>query len=511
MKKSILKSTILVMCLTIVAKLFGFFKSVIQASVYGSNKLTDAFNIANGVVSDIIYMITTAIAFAFVPIYISKKKNDGINSTKRSTAVVVTSLGLMALVMSFFLMLSAPVIMRIIAPAYRGNQLKITILFFRIMVIGIVFSLETSIYQNILNAEKKFGFSAFTSIINSVTLILFIVIGYKSFGIYALVFAIPCSLILQFICLYFMGRGYGKITLKYGIKDKTVRILMLQALPVLISNATLQINQAVDRALLISVEIGAVTAVSYGAILYQFVSSIIGMPISSVIYTELSEQSADKNFDAIKQCLNSVIKVLSIICIPIMIFIFFFSKDIVEIVYGHGNYTKRAIMQSAEGLALYGLCLLPVVIKQVLTETFYSLHDMKYPMIIGIFEVITNITLSVVLTPVFGIAGVVGATAIACIIFMIIVYFAFSKKYIKIFEKHDVREFFCELGSLVICILVCIFLKKIDIGYTILNFIIRVVSVFVIDILYLYVTKNSILMDICKMLKRKMKTRYKSQ
>ena len=75
MVNNLIKSTILVAFLTIISKLFGFFKSVIQASYYGSSIYTDAFNMAYGVVGDILYMLTTSIAVAFVPYYISLKKD----------------------------------------------------------------------------------------------------------------------------------------------------------------------------------------------------------------------------------------------------------------------------------------------------------------------------------------------------------------------------------------------------------------------------------------------------
>ena len=66
-RKSILKATALVVGLTLVSKALGFLKSIIQASYFGATIYTDAYNIANGFVSNILFMLVTAISVSFVP------------------------------------------------------------------------------------------------------------------------------------------------------------------------------------------------------------------------------------------------------------------------------------------------------------------------------------------------------------------------------------------------------------------------------------------------------------
>ena len=74
MKRDILKATVTVFVLTLIAKAIAFGKSVLQASYFGATIETDAFNLSSGFVNNILYMITTALAVSFVPIYVKSKK-----------------------------------------------------------------------------------------------------------------------------------------------------------------------------------------------------------------------------------------------------------------------------------------------------------------------------------------------------------------------------------------------------------------------------------------------------
>ena len=166
MKQSITKSQIFL--LSIIAKIIAFVKSMIQASYYGATIQTDVYNMTNGIVSNVLYMFTTAVAVAYVPLYVQKKAK-GENSYKFAT-VTIAAIGL-TLVMEIF----ACPIMRMVAPGYTGEILSEAVVYFRVLMIGFTFSLVASLYQNILNAEKIYGYANFSSIINSTILITIII------------------------------------------------------------------------------------------------------------------------------------------------------------------------------------------------------------------------------------------------------------------------------------------------------------------------------------------------
>ncbi len=496
MKKSIFKATAIVFCLSLLAKITGFVKSIIQASYFGATIETDAFNVAHGFVSNILYMLTTAMAVAFVPLYIQRKINQ--HDEKKYATKVITALSLIAVGISLILIIIAPGVVKVIAPTYSGEIFITTIKYFRIMSIGFLFSLIVSLYTHLLNAEKIYGFSTVCSIINSIVLIVAIVFFADSWGVLVLAISVPVAYFIQWIVLYIKGRKYGKLSFKYGLKDEGIKILALQALPILISQATVEINQVVDRTLLSTVEAGVVTAVSYAAVLFQFVIAIVNAPLSTVMFTELAEAGAKNDNEEISKILISCYKILFIVCIPIIIVMLFCSTDIVSIVYGHGNFDSKAISSCAIGLSMYGLCLLPACIKTVLSRAYYAINDTKRPMTLGILEVVLNIGLSIALVKPLGVYGVVGATAIASVVFIIIMLINFNRRHIKVLNKKNVKSYWKILVGVLGLTGTMLFLNKIYFWNVYLDFIIKTIIAFVIFGIILFIVKEPMFFAIIK-------------
>ena len=101
----------------------------------------------------------------------------------------------------------------------------------------------------------------------------------------------------------------------------------------------------------------------------------------------------------------------------------------------------EAVAKCALGLKMYGICLLPSCIKTVLSRAYYAVNDTRRPMVIGVFEVAMNIGLSILLVKKFGILGVVGATAIASIVSVIVMLIDYNRKYINVISKQSVLSY----------------------------------------------------------------------
>ena len=473
MKKKVWKATLLVFVLSLAAKLIAFFKSIIQAAYFGTTQYTDAYNVSFGFVANILYMFTTAIAVAFVPLYI-RHKSVGREEGKKFASRVITFLLIFSVFITFILLLIAPGITTLIAPSYKGDIRQITIQYFRVMVLGFSFSLVANIYTNLLDSEKIYGFSTFGSIINSFILIAFIFLFSEQMGVWSLVVAVPVSYMAQWVMLYTRGRKYGSITFKYGLRDDSIKILIAQATPILISQATVEINQVVDRALLSSIGEGALTAVSYSTVLFQFASQLMQAPLQTVMFTELSEAGAKNDDKEISNILSSSYKLLIVLCVPVMMLIYFCGYDIVDIVYGHGRFSNDAVLQ-----------------------------DTVRPMILGMVEVAINITLSILFVKPFGIKGVVGATSIASVVMIIVMLVDFNRKYINAITMSSVKTYNKIFVGIVAVVIELIALKKCIFINSLLDFTIKTVIVFGTYFLILLALKDPSIISLWQKIKRK--------
>ena len=291
MRKTILKSAVLLSLFTIVGKGIGFLRMMVVAFLFGADYETDAYYLANGMVSNILYALTTAIAVSFLPIYIKKKVEKGKDETARYTSNIITVLSILSILVSLIVCIGAPFFAKLSAPTYNTEQLSQVTLYFRVLSVGIIFSLITSLLKSLLDAEEIYGYGALSGIIYSVVTMAFAVLFFKSLGIMSLVVSVPVAYFIQYIFLNVRVRTCVNIKFQFDLHDKDFKILVFTSIPVLLSNTTVEILQLVDRMLASFSAEGAVSALSYSANLNDLVISVISSSLITVFFTEFSNGS----------------------------------------------------------------------------------------------------------------------------------------------------------------------------------------------------------------------------
>ena len=398
-KNTFLDAAVILFFLTFVNKLLGFVKSMTIASIYGATIQTDAYYVAEGLMQNVLISISEALAVSFLPIYISIREKDKEDS-KGFTSRTMTDVFILAIFVSYF----------------------------RIMVWGMCFYMSNQLLQSLLNAEKNYGFSSLAAMMNNVILTAIVLLFGHKFGLTAMAVAVPVSYVVQYIFLQIRSKKYGCVTLKYGLRDSRITRLCIQTLPIFWGNAFSELNQLVDKSLLSGMEEGTVTAVSYAGVLYQFASNMIGIPMTTIIYTELAESFAAGKIKEGMEKMEKGIHISLFFCIPITIFIIMTADLIVSIAFGRGAFGEYAVALTAQGLRCYVLYLTAFCVNTLLFRACYSLGDTAMPMKIGMGTVGLNIVLSITLSKYLGLSGVVLATAISNIATCFFALYIFNRK-----------------------------------------------------------------------------------
>ena len=315
-KNTFLDAAVILFFLTFVNKLLGFVKSMTIASIYGATIQTDAYYVAEGLMQNVLISISEALAVSFLPVYIGIREKNREDSS-RFASRTMTDVFLLAIVVSVGLYISSPVLFRILFPTYTASESSLAVSYFRIMVWGMCFYMSNQLLQSLLNAEKDYAFSSLAAMMNNVILTAVVFLFGHQFGLPAMAVAVPVSYIVQYVFLQVKSRYYGRVTLKYGLRDSRITRLCIQTLPIFWGNAFSEINQLVDKSLLSAMEDGTVTAVSYASVLYQFASNMIGIPMTTIIYTELAESFAAGKIQEGIEKMKKGIHISLYFCIPI--------------------------------------------------------------------------------------------------------------------------------------------------------------------------------------------------
>lgn len=415
-KPNLIKSIGLLTVLMIISKVLSLIREVAIASFYGVSSSTDAYFVAGGFVTNVFFGITMALSTVFLPYYIDIRKKKSREEVDFECSSLITSLAVFVIILIAVLYVLAPWIIRLIAPEYRGDIFTEAVLFLRIYSVTILFSLFTNMFTSLLNAESRYGFGALASVVYSFTSIVCMIVLKKWIGVTALAISVPLSFFIQLLILIVNVRKYIKIRPVFILFNPAVKRLLWMMLPVLLSNATIEINQLLTRSLAAGLDEGAVSILSYSNTLFNFVSTLITTTFITIFFTELSNAAKDGAKKHYNNLISKALNILVVVLLPIATITSIFSVDIVKIAYGRGAFSQEAVTITASCLSIYAFAFVFDAIRNLLIKAYYAKNNTKTPLINSCISLIVTVGLSYLLTKQFGVNGIIMAITISILI-----------------------------------------------------------------------------------------------
>ncbi|SCY87106.1 murein biosynthesis integral membrane protein MurJ [Alkaliphilus peptidifermentans] len=423
------KSTIIIMIFILVSKILGFSRDILIASNYGAGEIADTFLIVFKASSIAIVMINSVVHTTLLPVLteISAKKgrakeiefvNEFING-----ALILT--GLIAILGWIF----SPLIIKILAPAFVGEQFKLAVELNRIGFPMIILVAAASTITIFLQKNEEFTIPAATGLPLNITYIVFLVFLSHRFGIkglmYTVLIAHSTQLFFQLPYAYKMGFRYK---FKISRSNPYLKKTLLLSAPIIIGAAIQQINTIIDRNIASRLEVGSISALTYAVRLEEFIVGVFIVAVSTVFFPMLTREFENNDYGEMKNIMGYGINFILMITIPATIGIILLAFPIVELLFQRNAFDQRATFMTANALIFYSVGLPGIGVREMLLRMFYSLQDTKTPMKNGIIAVIINITLNLILVRFMQHRGLALATGISALISATLLTISLKKK-----------------------------------------------------------------------------------
>ena len=374
---SFAKTGVLLLLLTIVAKLFAFGRELAVAAYFGSSSDTDSFFIANELIGNVVYGLTVALTVIFLPYYVEEKEKNGRVAANKLAGQTFIFFLIFTVLFSLLFFAIADIITKVVAPSVSVEQSQQITLFIRVLLIGMIFFMLNTFSCALLSAEKIYEYTAISGIIQSCTIIAAAVIFSKYYGISTLIFATLGAHMLQFAFSGWRSRKF--VTLMMPRKNNSkLWSMLLASLPILLSNTTVEINQVINRTLAVKLGSGMVSAFTYASTLTLFVSSTLSYSLVTMFFTELSQVACKENSAAeIRKILRTALNIFLLILLPVSCITFVCSEDIVTLVFKRGKFTADDVILTADGLRWFATGFLGILCKILFTKCFVAMKDIK--------------------------------------------------------------------------------------------------------------------------------------
>ncbi len=365
------RSTAMMSGLVIVSRLTGYARTWAQAIALGVTIIASCYSVANNLPNQLYEIVVGGmLVTAFLPVYLSEKQRAGQEGASRyASNLFSTVVVLMGIATVLCIVFAAQVIWTQSFSAVDDFDANLAVYFFRFFAIEILLYSLSSILSGILNAERDYFWSNAAPIFNNfVTTASFLAYAFlcdkqPALALIILALGNPLGVLAQVVVQIPVLARYG-IRFRWGIDlhDPALRDTVRIGIPSLVVMLCSFETSSVMTSSALSVTAVGASVSSYARLWFTLPYSIFAVPITTAMFTELSDDVAQGNMDSYRKGVTSGISRITFWMIPFALFLIVFATPLVRILAG-GTFSDAEIAMTANylcGLAVslpaYGVC-----------------------------------------------------------------------------------------------------------------------------------------------------------
>ena len=433
MSKSLVKSTSVVISMTMISRVFGFMRDMVTAAIFGAGASFDAFSVAFRIPNFMRRLFAEgSFSQAFVPVLSEYQKQKSHAETERFINAMSGTLGITLLIVTVLGMLGAPYVIRLFAVGFdtHGERFELAVTMLRITFPYLMLVSLTAFSGAVLNTYSRFWVAAFTPVILNITMIAAALWFAPHFAapIIALAWGVFVAGVLQLIFQWPFLRNL-KFTLRPRInfKDPGVRRVLKLMVPALFGVSVGQINLLVDSIFASLLAVGSISWLYYSDRLMEFPLGVFGVAISTVILPNLSRHHSEQSHESFSLTIDWAIRAVLLVGIPAAVVMAMLAGPMLSTLFQHGIFDGRAVLMASQSLMAFAIGIAPFMLVKIFASGFYARQDMRTPVRIGVVAMIANIILNVSFIFPLKHAGIALATSLAAIINMSCLYYQLRK------------------------------------------------------------------------------------
>ena len=425
------QTTLMLMFITIISKIFGFLREAVMASYIGASDLKSIYTTANTLPVVIANFVAVGIISGFIPIYNKAKNEEGEEAAEEFTSNVFNILMVFALVAVVIGMVFARPFSKLLSPDLDGAYLDLATNYTRIMMFAVFAYLSSAVFRGYLNLKGNFFDPAITGIIMNVVIIAFTILTGITDNPYYLIIGALLGNTLQYILFPRATRKLGyKHKKVLDFKNKYVRNLILISIPIIISSAAGEISIIVDNSMA-SAFFGkaAISKLFYSKTMLTMITGVITISVTTALFPKIAELGQLGKIDQMKERISSSVVSTMLLIIPASIGMAVLSEPIIGVVFERNAFTRNDTIIVAALLTAYAPNNIFQSIVDVVDRGFYAVGDSKTPVIVVLIQQFLNVIFNLVLIKFFGIEGLAYATVLSTAIGTVLMLFQFRKKF----------------------------------------------------------------------------------
>ena len=399
----VIRSAGVVGSFTLLSRGLGMLRDIIIAYYFGTSLMASAFFVAFTLPNLFRRLFGEgALSAAFIPVFIETRTKEGDGAAWDMAAKVVTMTAAVLASIAIVGVLLFSLLTKL--PCFSEKWIT-TFELSRIMFPYVVFICLAALSMAVLNSFKHFATSAFAPcllnlILIAVMLFIFPIVGSEPTNraivlAWGVLLAGVAQVAIQLPALKRFGCPF-KFSNRWH--DPKIRQMLWLMGPAALGMAVTQFNVLIDRMLALWIGDWAPAALFYSERMIYFPLGIIATAMGTVLLPTFSAQRAEADHSAMSATINHSMRQLSFIMMPAAFGLLVLAPNILSCIFEWGgSFSNDSTMLSARALMFYAPGLIVFSAAKVFVPAFYAMQDTKTPVRIGIYIVLINLTLNIIL------------------------------------------------------------------------------------------------------------------
>lgn len=400
------RSTAVFGAMTLLSRLAGFARDVLQARLFGASGLVDAFTVAYQVPNYLRRIFAEgSFASAFVPVLSELRQKGDPAALRHFVDHVAGALCAVLLLVTGLGMLLAPWLAALMAPGFAETPGKLALTgdLLRVVFPYLLFVSMTAFAGAVLNSFQRFALPALTPVLHNLAVIaaMLFLAGRLAVPVMALAWGVVAAGVLQMALLWPALRRLGLLPrLRLNLADAGVRRVFRLMLPTLFSASVAQLNLIVGTVFASLLVEGSRSWLYYSDRLVELPLGLFGVALGTVILPHLSRRHADTDAAGFRQSLDWGLRTVLLGAVPAALGLLALAEPLTATIYQRGEFDARAAAMTALSLSAMSLAIPAFMLTKVLAPAFYARQDTRTPMRAAVSTVFLNIGLiAAIVTP----------------------------------------------------------------------------------------------------------------
>ncbi|MFH1253521.1 MAG: murein biosynthesis integral membrane protein MurJ [Candidatus Uhrbacteria bacterium] len=443
--KTVVGAAALLGFFSLASRLVGFIRDRILSGQFGAGEVLDAYYAAFKI-PDFIFnlLVVGALSASFIPLFTRALQSSG--GKKEAwcfTNNVLNILGLLSLLAAVIMAFFTHQLADFIAPGFEGVKETMVIEFTRVMLVAEVFLSVSVIFGSALQSLKRFFLYALAPIFYNLGIIigaLFLVPIFGPIGLaWGVVLGAFLHCLVQFIGALLLGYHY---CWSFKLRDAATREMIKLTGPRVLGLAVAQINIVITTMLASLLPTGNLTIFNFAYNIAFLPIGLIGVSYSLAIFPTLSEHVERKEMPKFIETISTGLRQVLFFIIPCTVVFLLLRAQIVRVVVGAGKFGWAETITTADTLAIIAVSFFAQCINYLLARAFFSLHDTKTPLVVGLISAVVNIAVAWIFMPQFGVLALGAALSLSTLVSFILLWVFLRLRLGTLHEAKILRSLF---------------------------------------------------------------------